>query len=471
MALPNTHYGAEKLSEILKTPKNIFFSGIGGISMCSLAWIAHLRGHHVSGYDRTPSTITKQLISDGIPVFYQEDLSHINGIDLLVYTVAMPEDHIEYAGALRQGIPCVSRADFLGYIMSSYQRRIGVCGMHGKSTTTSMIERILSQDGKDPVVSCGATMKDVGTPYRIGQGSDFVFESCEYMDSFLDFYPTTAVALNIEMDHVDYFKSIDQIVGSFRSFMEKTGPDGYAVVNEDNPQVMEAARDYPGTLVTFSQKNPNADFFAGNIQIAQACPSFDLFRHGEKLARISLTIPGRYNITNAMAAAAASLVNGVSVDSVVSGLSSFTGAERRLEYCGNTPDGAAVYSDYSHHPTEIEAVLSAVREMGFSRIFCVFQPHTFSRTTELIDGFAKALSSIQMEMLVLAEIYPARETNIWGVSSGKLAALIEERGQPCEVLPDFNQIINYMLGHANQGDLVLVMGAGDINSIVKNLLA
>lgn len=471
MSLPNTRYGAEYLADYLSSPKKIFFAGVGGISMCSLAWIAHLRGHQVSGYDRTPTSITKQLIQDGIPVFYQEDASHILGIDLLVYTVAMPATNAEYAAAIAAGIPCVSRADFLGYIMSSYTHRIGVCGMHGKSTTTAMLERIFSTAGKDPVVSCGATMKDVGTPYRIGQGDEFIFEACEYMDSFLDFYPTTAVVLNIEMDHVDYFHSMVQIQTSFRAFMEKTGPSGISVVNADNKDVMEASKNYSGRLVTFSTLTPSADYFAGNVSFDHACASFDLFQNGIKLERITMNVPGKHIIADALAAAAASIENGVDPRTVGEALAQFSGAERRLEFCGKTPDGASVYSDYAHHPTEIRATLSTAKEMGFSRIFCVFQPHTYSRTNELLLDFADALSSASIEEILLAEIYPARETNVWGISSERLADLVAQNGQPSQAFPDFNQIINYLLGHAQSGDMILIMGAGDVNTIVKNLLS
>jgi len=469
MSLPNTHFGAPYIENLLKTPKKIFFAGIGGISMCSLAWIAKLRGHLVSGYDRTPTAITKQLSEDGITVYHKADESHVEGIDLLVYTVAMPETNPEYAAALQKGIPAVSRADFLGYVMTSYRNRVGVSGMHGKSTTTSILERIYTLSGRDPVVSCGATMKAVGTPYRIGRGDDFLFEACEYMDSFLDFYPTTAIILNIEMDHVDYFHSMKQITDSFAAFLDRTGPDGTAVVNLDDENVMEAAKNYKGRLITFGVKTDEAMYTAKNIRYEKACPAFDLFFRGEKLTEIKMSVPGSHIVPDALAAAAAAHTDSISPEDIASALAAFGGAERRMDYCGKTAKGAAVYTDYAHHPTEILTTLKTATEMGFGKIYSVFQPHTYSRTNDLFEDFAEALSSVPLEQMMLADIYPARETNIWGVSSEKLAAAIEKRGCLCHAFPDFNQIIDTLLGNAGEGDMILVMGAGDINTIIKNL--
>ncbi len=470
MALENTHFGAEGIAALLDGPKRIFFAGIGGISMCSLAWISRLRGHTVTGYDRTPSPITRALAADGITVHYDADPSHVDGVDLLVYTVAMPASNPEIAEARRRGIPCVSRADFLGYVMTSYRQRIGVCGMHGKSTTTSMLERIFAEAGRDPVVTCGATMKDVGAPYRIGKGSDFVFEACEYMDSFLDFQPTMAVILNIEMDHVDYFHSMEQITDSFGAFMDRTGKDGFAVVNRGDGDVMTAARNYEGHLVTFGVECDSAVFNATDITFRNACPSFVLRMHGEPLGTVTMAVPGAHIVCDATAAAAAALTCGVPFGDVVRGLASFHGAERRMDFCGKTAAGADVYTDYAHHPTEIRATLATVSRMNFRRVFCVFQPHTFSRTYELFGGFADALASAKLHRVLLAEIYPARETNQWGVTSGQLADAVASHGQACASFDTFDGIRDYLLHNAGTGDMVLVMGAGDINNIVKQLL-
>ena len=471
MSLPNTHYGADAIAELLRKKCRLFFAGIGGISMCSLAWIAHLRGHEVAGYDRTPSDVTRALARDGINVYYDEDAAHVSGIDALVYTVAMPETNAEYAAAKAAGIPCISRADFLGYIMTSYRRRVGVSGMHGKSTTTSMLERIYTEAGRDPVVSCGATMKDVGTPYRIGRGSDFIFEACEYMDSFLDFYPTTAIILNIEMDHVDYFHSMRQITDSFGKFIAKTEPDGIAVLNIADENVAEAAKNYKGRAVTFGVGRPDADYNAANVTFDRARARFDLLQHGVAVAHIEMNVPGEHIVPDATAAAAAAIENGIAPADVARALALFGGAERRLENCGKTARGADVYSDYAHHPTEIKATLRTAGDMGYRHIYCVFQPHTYSRTWGLLDDFAAALASAKLETLSLAEIYPARETNVWGVTSAELARRTEALGQKTFHFTSFEQIISYLTGIADDGDMVLVMGAGDIGTIVKNLLA
>lgn len=247
MSLPNTHFGAEHIDSLLSGKKKIFFAGIGGISMCSLAHISkNRRSSPWSGYDRTPSKLTRELEAEGVTVYYEESAGHVEGADLLVYTVAMPADNSEYARAAELGIPCVSRADYLGYLMSGYKKRIGVSGMHGKSTTTSMLERIFTESGKNPTVSCGAVMTDVNSAYVVGGDEYFIFEACEYKDSFLDFYPTTALILNIEMDHVDYFNSLEQIETSFVYFAQRCGRDGIAVVNADDGNVMRCRKEFFG---------------------------------------------------------------------------------------------------------------------------------------------------------------------------------------------------------------------------------
>ena len=280
MALQNTHFGAAAIEKMLSGgPKKIFFAGIGGISMCSLARVSQLRGHIVSGYDRTPSDITRQLTENGITVYYEGDPSHVEDCNMLVYTVAMPADNPEYAAAHTAGIPCVSRADYLGYLMSGYGCRIGVSGMHGKSTTTSMLEKVFSDAGTDPTVSCGARMVSQNSAHRIGGENYFIFEACEYMDSFLDFYPTIAIILNIEMDHVDYFHSMEQIHASFHNFLERTGPDGIALVNYADDDVMRAAQGYSGKLVTFGVEEPEADYCADTISFEKGCARFTSVRH------------------------------------------------------------------------------------------------------------------------------------------------------------------------------------------------
>jgi len=468
MSLPNTHFGAERIGSLISGgPKKLFFAGIGGISMCSLAYISKLRGHSVSGYDRTPSKITRDLERIGIPVFYENDPTHIEDVDILVYTVAIPEDTPEYKTALERGIPCVSRADYLGYLMSGYKESIGVSGMHGKSTTTSMLEKIFAVAGKDPTVSCGAVMKDTGTAHRIGSDETFIFEACEYMDSFLDFYPTTAIILNIEMDHVDYFHSMEQIEESYAKFAAKTGKDGFAVVNCCDDNVMRAISGYEGHLVTFGVEYSDADYSAENISFDHGCGVFDIIYKGEFLCHVKLKAVGAHSICDALAAAAASHVSGLDPEDIARGLSSYEGAGRRMEFCGKAKSGADIYSDYAHHPTEITTTVNAACEMGYDRVICVFQPHTYSRTKELFCDFSSALSENACNEIILSKIYSARETNTLGVSSQMLAENIRKTGKKAICFEDFTDIAAYLRETTRDGDMILIMGAGDIPAVIE----
>lgn len=467
MALPNTHIGAAGISEMLEGgSKKLLFLGIGGVSMCSLARIAKLRGHFVEGYDRTPSKVTYELENEGITVYYETDENHLEGVDAVIYTVAIPKDTPEYKAALEKGIPCISRADFLGYLMSGYKRRIGVSGMHGKSTTTSMLEKIYVEAGEDPTVSCGAVMKDTGTAHRIGTEDMFIFESCEYMDSFLDFYPTLAIILNIELDHVDYFKSIEQIENSYSRFAAKTGEEGFAVVNCCDKHVMKAMEGYKGHLVTFGLECKNADYTAENITFNGGCGQFDFVCDGEKLCRIELSVFGQHSVADALAAAAASHVYGIKPEAIAKGLRLYSGASRRMEFCGTAKSGADIFTDYAHHPTEIATTLSAACKIGYDRVICVFQPHTYSRTKELFDDFANALSDNGCSEIVLSKIYSARETDTLGVSSQLLAEEIRKTSKKAICFEDFSDIGNYLTEKTKEKDMILVMGAGDITVII-----
>ncbi len=471
MSLPNTHFGPERLGAMLSEPRRIFFAGIGGVSMCSLAHISHLRGHAVSGYDRTASPLTRQLEELGIPVWYDADASHVRDAELLVYTVAIPASLPEYAEAVRRGIPVVSRADYLGYVMTGYRKRIGVSGTHGKSTTTAMLEQIFRLAGLDPTVSCGAPLKDAGGRCdRIGGEEHFIFEACEYMDSFLDFYPTDVIVLNIELDHLDYFRGIEQIEASFGAFMARTGSGGRVFLNLGDDNVMRAAQGYPGTAVTFGVENDRADYKADEITFTHGMASFTLFRHGEALCRIHLRVPGAHNICDALAASAAAVENGVDPRAVAEALAGFEGASRRMDRTGVTPEGAAVYDDYAHHPTEIHSTIQAAAGMDFKRVVLVFQPHTYSRTKALFGDFAAALADPALTEVILTDIYPARETDTRGMSSELLADAVRVRGGRCRALHSLPEIADALRAAYGKDDMILVMGAGDVNALCPLLL-
>lgn len=459
MALDNTHFGAKKIKEILSDKKSIFFIGIGGVNMSSLALISHNRGFFVGGSDRAMTDVTLELEKQGINVSYGHSKDNVEGYDAVVYTVAISKDNPEYVRANELGIPCISRADYLGYIMMGYDRRIGVSGMHGKSTCTSMCATVFMSAGVDPTVLSGASMSSMGGAYRIGESENFIFEACEYMDSFLSFYPTVAIILNVEMDHVDYFKSMEHIYSSFLSFANIADSfSGYAVYNVDDENTVKALQNYKGKRISVSTKDEGADLYAKNIVLNNGVPEFDVVLNGEFFFHTKLSVSGYHNVYNALATTAAAYLSGVEGDKISNGLSMYSGANRRMEYKGRFC-GASVYDDYGHHPTEIKTTLEGASNMGYNRTFCVYQPHTYSRTKGLYNDFLTAFSSV--DEVVFADIYAAREIDDGTVSSKKLASDVENGAY----VGDLQSIVDYLKGKLCEGDLLVVMGAGDIYKI------
>ncbi len=469
MALQNTHFGPNVIASLLDGKKSLFFAGIGGVSMNSLARISHLRGFQVSGYDRTPTPITRKLEAEGITVYYQSDAAHVKDCDALIYTVAMSEDNPEYAYAVAHGIPTISRADYMGYLMTGYTHRIGISGTHGKSTTTGMVASILHHADVSPTVLSGAALKESGTPDLIGGSEYFAFEACEYMDSFLDFYPTVAVVLNIEMDHLDYFHSIEQLRTSFAGFMAMTGRQGYALINMDDVDCFAAAADYTGHLFTFGRNNPAADYYSQNEDLSDGYPAFDVYFHGQCLAHVKLCLPGEHSISDALAAFASCAIVGIEGSVIAEGLGQYTGVARRMEKIATTKKGAVVFADYAHHPTEIATTLRGARRICRGKLNVVFQPHTYSRTAELYEDFVSVFSQCEADGLILCDIYAARETNIYGVSSAKLAGDIAACGKACGVAADFEDAARLMDALSDHGDMIIVMGAGDVISVADIL--
>jgi len=470
MSTPNTHFGAAEIAHLLKNARKLFFIGIGGVNMSSLAELSLKAGYAVSGSDKTETALTDALSEKGITVYYSHDASHVRDCDAVIYTVAIAPDNPEYASAKANGIPCISRADYLGYIMMAYKCRIGISGMHGKSTTTSMCELAFSDAGADPTVLCGAVMPDAGSTYKIGNSEFFVFEACEYMDSFLDFNPTVAVILNIEMDHVDYFENLTQIRRSFGNFAAITGQAGLVIANADDDNVRLALNTYQGTIVTFSAKEKKypedddpADFYVANTDMSRGLPSFDIVCRGDIISHVDLSVPGRHNIYNALATFATAVSLGLDPEAAVAGIARFTGAERRMELKGRF-NGADVYDDYGHHPTEVAATLRGCREMGYEHVYCVFQSHTYSRTFKLFDDFVSALKLA--DMTIVADIYAAREKETFGVSGQSLAEAI---GQSGEYYPDYEEMAQRLAGVAHERDAIVVMGAGDIYKLFPYL--
>ena len=464
MSVENTHLGAVEAAKRLEKCKSVFFIGAGGINMSSLAIITKRRGYRVGGSDRTKTALTERLEECGIEMHYTHDEKNLDGYDAVVYTVAISPENPEYLRAKRDGLLLLSRADYLGYIMTGYKRRIGVCGMHGKSTCTSMCAQVFMDASADPTVLSGAEMESMGGAFRIGGSENFIFEACEYMDSFLDFNPTIAVILNIEMDHVDYFHSMDQIRASFAKFASITmkGKDGYAVANADDYDVLRALGGYEGHLITFGVRS-EADFTAENIKYPHGEADFDIYKKGDFFCHVSLGVHGEHNVYNALAAAAVADLCGISSADIEKGLASFRGAKRRMEFKG-TLNGADVYDDYGHHPTEVRTTLEGVSRMGYDRLWCVFQSHTYSRTAELFDDFVRAFDAA--DRVIFADIYSARETDTLGVSGERLADAV---GDKASYLGGLDNIATHLKENLGKGDVLVVMGAGDIYKLFDKL--
>ena len=484
MSTPNTHEGPARINAYLKTCADrggsVFFIGVGGVMMSSLALLTAHGGFPVFGSDRARTAVTDTLTAEGIRVLYGHAAENIPAdCGLTVYTVAISEDNPEYRASLERGIPCVSRADYLGALMTDYTRRVGVAGMHGKSTCTSMCAQILLDAEVDPTILSGATYTPMGGAYRLGDSKEhFLFEACEYMDSFLDFNPTVAVLLGAELEHVDYFKDMEQITESFARFASLTGGDGVTVVNIDDDSITESARraldrGKTGRLVTFSAEgDPAADFRAESIRMERGLPCFELIARGECLGTVSMAVPGRHQVINALAAAAAMDACGISREAILSGLAHYRGAGRRMEYKG-TVNGAKVYDDYGHHPTEVRATLEGAKtlcgaESEEGRLICVFQPHTYSRTAALYGEFLTAFDAA--DKVIFMDIYAAREDNVYGVSSAGLAhdinQVIPDKADFCATPHDAAEAIRSL---AKEGDTVVIMGAGDVIKVTERL--
>ena len=430
--------------------------------MSPLAEVLLSAGVPVSGSDMSDSPTVKRLQSLGIGVTVGHSAGNIEGAGFIIRTAAARDDNVEVAAAREQGIPIFERAQAWGYIMREYKNAICVSGVHGKTTTTSMVTHILLSADADPTVMIGGTLPALQSGYRIGGGDVIVLESCEYYNSYHSFSPTVAVILNVDADHLDFFKDLEDIKESFRTFASLVPPSGAIVCNGDDENTISALAPLGRALITFGLGAENR-VRAENIKEADVSSSFDLVLDGGKIASVSLNIPGRHNITNALAAAAAVLTLGVDPRAISDGLGAFKGVERRFEYKGSF-NGADIYDDYAHHPNELRALLDAVLALSYKRVILAFQPHTFTRTKALFDSFLNELAGV--DLLFLAEIYAAREINTVGISSNDLA----EKLPGAVFCPTFSELIDKVRSSASPGDIILTVGAGDIYRVGEALV-
>jgi UDP-N-acetylmuramate--alanine ligase len=451
-----------------KHPVHVHFIGIGGISMSGLAEILADAGFTVSGSDSQESELTLHLSGKGIQIFYGQRAENIiDGTDLVVYTAAIHDDNPELQAAKGKNIPTLTRAELLGQIMDNYRKSIAVSGTHGKTTTTSMISQILLAAEKDPTITVGGMLEALGGNLRVGKSDIFLTEACEYTNSFLHFSPLYSIILNIEAEHLDFFKDLADIRHSFRLFAENTKPDGALIINGAIERYGEIADGLPCDVVTFGLTE-DCDFYAADISFDEkGCAHFTVMNRGNALGDVQLRVPGTHNVANALAATACCMQGGISFDRIQEGLHDFHGADRRFQYKG-TLGGVTIIDDYAHHPTEIRATLTAAANYPHDRLVLVFQPHTYSRTKAFLDDFADVLSLA--DVVVLADIYAARETNTYNISSRDILKKLQERGTECYYFPTFEEIEKFLLKKCMNGDLLITMGAGNVVEIGESLL-
>lgn len=453
----------------LKQYKNIHAIGIGGIGLSAICEILLSRGYKVTGSDMKESEMTNRLAQMGARVFLGHRAENVDNADLLIYTAAIGPDNPELVRAKERGIPCLSRAEMLGYLMNEYENSIAISGTHGKTTTTSMVALIMEHAKFDPTILVGGNLGEIGGNCQVGDSQYFVTEACEYVDSFLSLKPKIEIILNIDSDHLDYFKDINQIVRSFDKFAKLVPEDGTIIAYDANPFVNQVTSGLKN-VVTFGL-NENCDYSGRNILFDEnGMPGFDVYFRGKLLSHVSLNVPGEHNVLNALAAFACTHKLGVDPETISETLHCYAGTERRFDIIGTTDKGVKIIDDYAHHPTEIKATLSATKNVPHNKLWVCFQPHTYTRTLALFDEFADAFT--ESDHLILAEIYAAREKNIYKVSSDQLMDRIKEKHPEMDVryIDNFEGIADYIRNKAQKGDMVITMGAGDIYKVGDLLL-
>ncbi len=441
------------IEDFLIPGKRVHLIGIGGVSMYALGEVLRDKGIFISGSDIQDSDAVRKLRQKGTNVVIGHFSQNIEGADCIIRTAAARDDNVEVQAARLSGIPVFERAEVWGAIMKAYKNALCIAGTHGKTTTTSMSTQIAITANLDPTVMIGGMFPLIGAGHRVGQGDLIIMEACEYCDSFLNFSPTVATITNIEADHLDYFSGLEEIVASFNKYSALTPEDGTVVYNMDDQAAVTAITGINRRLMAFGIDN--GDVHTENLEFDGALAGFDIIFEGKKITNVKLKVPGKYNVYNALAAAASMVALGADYEAIGLALSEFTGSGRRYEYKGEL-NGAVVYDDYAHHPSEITAVLSAAKAQSKSRVICVFQPHTYTRTNALLADFARELSAA--DIVILPDIYAARENNTVGISSKNLADLIPG----AKYIQSFTEIADYLSEIVESDDIVLTVGAGDV---------
>ena len=450
------------LSE-LPNNAHIHMIGIGGISMSALAHMLKFFGYRVSGSDRTETDIVKRLAASGVDITIGHSADAVSDPDLVCYTAAIPKDNPELVKAHSLGIPLMERAELLGQLMKLYKFPVAVAGTHGKTTTTSMLSLVLLEANLDPTILVGGELSQISGNFKIGAKDYLIFEACEYVESFLHFNPYMSIITNVEEDHLDYFSDIYHIITAFERFARLNSPNGCIIVCSDDKYAPTVVQNIDNKVIKYGIISRNNDFFAENIHLnADGKTEADVYAYGNFAVKLELSVHGDHNVRNALGAFAAAWELGIEPDAIKRGLEAFGGTKRRFETLG-IANGFTVIDDYAHHPTEIKSTLTTAKRLTNGKVWCIFQPHTYSRTKAFLPDFAEALSIA--DNVILADVYPAREKYDGTIHSCDLAQLMKN----VTYINDFGAIERYILKKAKPGDLVFTMGAGDICKVGYDL--
>lgn len=455
--------------DTIKQYKNIHMIGIGGVSMSGIAAILHHFSFNITGSDRTNSNEIELLQKKGILVTIGTDTSVIQNCDLVVYTAAIPNGNLELVEAKRLGIKTIERADFLGELTKCFNDSICVSGTHGKTTTTSMVSLCFLEALKDPSIQVGAFIKQLDGNYRVGDSSYFIIEACEYVESFLKFFPKAEIILNIDTDHLDYFKDFNAIKAAFIKYVKLLPDDGILVVNGDDTNCLDLSKYTNAKFSTYGIENDSSNFTAKNITYdTNGFASFDVYLNSEFYTSITLSVRGKHNVSNALACIA--LCDAYSLDkkAIQSALLSFTGAHRRFEFVGKYNENVFVYDDYAHHPTEILTTYDSMSNISYNASWAIFQPHTYSRTASLLDDFATSLS--KFDNIILLDIYSAREQNTYNISTIDLYEKLKKLNSNVKYIPDFNEVSNFIRNNVSPNDIVITLGAGTVTNLSTKIV-
>ena len=454
---------------IFQKYKNVYMIGIGGISMSGIAEILKSYGVNVSGSNNVESKVTDHLLNIGIDVKIGHSAKNIKKFDLVIYTAAIPKDNPELIKALKLGIPTIERADFVGKMTEFFKESICISGTHGKSTTSSMVASCFLNANLDPTIQIGAELNLINGNYRVGKSDYFILEACEYVDSFLKFHPKTEIILNIDNDHLNYFKTLDNIKLSFTKYVNLLEEDGLLIVNDDDINCKDIYKDCKGKVITYSIKNKTATFYADNITFNDlGYPTFDVYYNNDYYLTITLSVFGMHNISNALSVVALCHSYNLDKDSIIKGLKMYTGVGRRFEFLGSYKDNILIYDDYAHHPTEIETTVNSVKNVKHNKSWAIFQPHTYSRTAEHYQEFGKVLANF--DNIIIAEIYGAREQNTFNISEQDIINVIKETNPSAINIMKYDDIVDYLKEHVEPNDLIITIGAGPVNEVGLKLL-